>query len=901
MNSHNPFNTGGSGCTNDFRSADQLVDRIIGDAYHVVKEVYLALGNLTYIYNYLQKYGLIITVDSEDAIKDIPLSIGKFARVYSKSDTVGYYFTDYLYVENDTTGIPSNDPTATGSWVSTKATGSNASFVRIWKYHAVADGETVIQLPTDIPIVSVQTIYVQGIRQDVGEGFTYNEGDATLTLADELDAGNLVTVIIGISDPDMDIDIFEVLKNTDGASNIGTMTGDTVEERLTSLDSSLNSLGSGEGLKLVGRCASLSALRLIEPGVDGQWIVLEKAISNGQIINEVLTYDASDVTSADNGYSVFVTAGGKRWKADLTNGYNPLFLLGAFGYESISSCINKIAYDLAVLWGNKKGVIDYCTTIRIPGKTRGETRYSVTGAIHLPSFVTLKMDVDTYFDYYTVTNTDGIIIDNSYFPMLLDSAYDTSSTARPRSVLLWESERDIFTGGRLTLTHPIGSARTSNAGITIGNTVTGFIDVRGCRVRNFESLGFYYGIKINPIDNYINTFDGFHLGRNNYAVAVLGDTKNNAGERFLFRDGTLADSDSDLIYVENNAFELFFHGCSLDYPTGDLVKITKNGNTYISFNQCHIEGVQGMLVNVTASTTFPKYGKKIVFSNSILDLGSGQVAPALWNKTWAFSSVINTYLLIEKSCRVWTSTSTMSHAKTAYQSLIVSGQPANNAIVIDFPQNIEDLLDASTVLLGKFNPTGEDKRVISTNRFSGTDGAAYSPSVSAADQWGWYAVNGAWTYSPADTSDNDGLQSISLTSDNASNVYYLICALPYSVMSQEKFRALGAIKVASGYTGNVNVSCLVEARSLLTMNSSAVSETTLATTYSPAVDVAAIAEANGRIDKFQGFCTQAGQVNSFSNSAHPMQYVRVGLRITGFTGTISLKLPTVTSHRLLGS
>lgn len=259
MNSHNPFNTGGSGCTNDFRSADQLVDRIIGDAYRVVKEVYLALGNLTYIYNYLQKYGLIITVDSEEAIKDIPLSIGKFARIYNKSESVGYYFTDYLYVDGDTTGIRPNDPNATGSWISTKATGSNASFVRIWKYRAVTDGETTIQLPTDMPIAGVQTIYVQGIRQDLNEGFAYNEGDATIILADELEAGNLVTVIIGITDPDMDIDIFAVLKGTDGASNIGTATGDTVEDRLTTLDSEVDptlrqNLGSSEiglGVNLV--------------------------------------------------------------------------------------------------------------------------------------------------------------------------------------------------------------------------------------------------------------------------------------------------------------------------------------------------------------------------------------------------------------------------------------------------------------------------------------------------------------------------------------------------------------------------------------------------------------------------------------------------------------------------
>lgn len=664
-------------------------------------------------------------------------------------------------------------------------------------------------------------------------------------------------------------------------------------------DNLRQNLGSGDGLKMVGRCASLSSLRLTEPAVDGQWIVLEKAIPGGQIINEILTYDAADTVSPDNGYSVFVTANGRRWKADLSKGYNPLFLLGAVGYESISSCINKIAYDLAVLWGNKKGVIDYCTTIRIPGMPHGETRYNVTGAIHIPSFVTLKMDVDTYFDYYTVTNTDGIVIDNSYFPMLLNSAYDTSSTARPRSVLLWETERETFIGGRLILTHPNGSARTSNAGITVGNTATGFIDVRGCRVRNFESLGFYYGIKINPIGNYINTFDGFHLGRNNYALAVVGDTRINAGERFVFKDGTLADSNSDLIYVENGSFELAFHGCSLDYSTGDMVKITKNGNALITFNQCHIEGIQGMLVNVVGSTAAVTYGKKVVFSNCMIDLGSGQSGATGWNKTWFYSSTINTYVMIEKSCRVWCSTATMTQAKTAYQSLIVTGQPANNAIFLDFPRSNEDLLDAGTIMLGKFNPTGDDKRVISTNRFSGTVGDVYTGGVNTADAYGWYRVNGTWTYSPADTNDGDGLQSISVTSDSESNVYYIMCALPYHVLSHEKFRALGAIKVSSGYTGAVNVSCGVEVRSIFTMNSATISENTLATNYSAAVDVAALAESNGRIDKFQGFCTQAVQATSYYNTAHPMSHVRVGLRISGFTGTISLKIPTVTSHRLL--
>lgn len=369
MNSHNPFNTGGSGCTNDFRSADQLVERIIGDAYHVVKEVYLALGNLTYIYNYLQKYGLIITVDSENAIKDIPLSIGKFARVYNKSDTAGYYFTDYLYVADDTTGIPSNDPTATGSWISTKSTGSNASFVRIWKYKAVSDGETVIQLPTDMPIVDVQTIYVQGSRQDAGEGFVYNEGDATIILADELEAGNLVTVIIGITDPDMDIDIFSLLKKNDGASNIGTSAGITVEE-------SLSLLYGKSGFTRIGRCSDIETLRTIEPVNPGEmisvvayhsgWAATSNPSGGGWFV-----YDAADTATVDEGGSCIVTAGGKRWKRMREAA---IISLAEYGIAPGSGADISVALQAAINWSRANDI----TTITIPAS---RTPYVMTKSV----------------------------------------------------------------------------------------------------------------------------------------------------------------------------------------------------------------------------------------------------------------------------------------------------------------------------------------------------------------------------------------------------------------------------------------------------------------------------------------------------------------------------------------
>ncbi|MDK7029023.1 hypothetical protein QP356_15725, partial [Klebsiella grimontii] len=79
-------------------------------------------------------------------------------------------------------------------------------------------------------------------------------------------------------------------------------------------------LGSGDGLKWVGKCVTISALRAVEPTYAGQSITLRHAVSGGHEINCSLWYDADDLTTADDGYSIFVTAGGARWKADVSRG-----------------------------------------------------------------------------------------------------------------------------------------------------------------------------------------------------------------------------------------------------------------------------------------------------------------------------------------------------------------------------------------------------------------------------------------------------------------------------------------------------------------------------------------------------------------------------------------------------
>ncbi|EKS6738480.1 hypothetical protein NTH60_002468 [Enterobacter ludwigii] len=73
-------------------------------------------------------------------------------------------------------------------------------------------------------------------------------------------------------------------------------------------------LAASDGFKLIGRCATVTALRMVEPTINKQMISLVEYATGTGYGGGILWYDNADTTSADNGVDVFVTAGGKRWK-----------------------------------------------------------------------------------------------------------------------------------------------------------------------------------------------------------------------------------------------------------------------------------------------------------------------------------------------------------------------------------------------------------------------------------------------------------------------------------------------------------------------------------------------------------------------------------------------------------
>lgn len=204
MNAHNPFDAkqdwANPYCQNS--SNDPMVDALLGNAYHVVRTVYCNLGNLKLLYDFLNQYGMVIGVNSEEELKALSTQV-KYSRIYGFSRAGDRQVTDYLYVEGDRTGILPNDTTATGSWITVATSGSagggtssgeGAYIPWVYANGSAAGGETTINVPDGT--VGVPFIIINGDMQYVGRGFEFNADSLSVTLAQPLEEGDEVVFLL---------------------------------------------------------------------------------------------------------------------------------------------------------------------------------------------------------------------------------------------------------------------------------------------------------------------------------------------------------------------------------------------------------------------------------------------------------------------------------------------------------------------------------------------------------------------------------------------------------------------------------------------------------------------------------------------------------------------------------
>lgn len=204
MNAHNPFDVNNDWsnpyCQNT--SNDPLVDKMIGNAYHVVRTVYCNLGNLKLIYDFLNTYGMVLAVQSEAELKALRVD-AKFVRIYDNTPAGDRQVTDYLYVEGDRTGVIPDDTTATGSWVKVATSGdsgavdssANGSYIP-WVYAngSASGGETSIIVPEGT--IGIPFIIINGYIQFVSKGFEFNATTLTVTFAQPLEEEDEVVCLL---------------------------------------------------------------------------------------------------------------------------------------------------------------------------------------------------------------------------------------------------------------------------------------------------------------------------------------------------------------------------------------------------------------------------------------------------------------------------------------------------------------------------------------------------------------------------------------------------------------------------------------------------------------------------------------------------------------------------------
>lgn len=181
-------------------SNDPLVDKVIGNAYAVVRTVYCNLGNLKLLYDFLNTYGMVLGVKSEDELKKLNRS-AKYARIYGFANTGDHQVTDYLYVPDDTSGIRPDDPTATGSWIKIasstaggEGSGGHGSYIPyVYAKGSAVGNETSFKVPEGT--LGVPFIIINGSVQYIGYGFEYDVATSTVTLSNPLAQGDEVVAL----------------------------------------------------------------------------------------------------------------------------------------------------------------------------------------------------------------------------------------------------------------------------------------------------------------------------------------------------------------------------------------------------------------------------------------------------------------------------------------------------------------------------------------------------------------------------------------------------------------------------------------------------------------------------------------------------------------------------------
>ncbi|BAQ02837.1 putative tail fiber protein [Klebsiella phage K64-1] len=384
---------------------------------------------------------------------------------------------------------------------------------------------------------------------------------------------------------------------TNGSLTLQTTSGQFALIK-TQVDINLRQEITGEvGYSNIGKVSSVTSLRSIEPTTNGQQIILNQINSTlGTTTGGIFCYDSSDVTSIDDGYTVIVTATGKRWKRP--ENYIDMAWFGAL----------NPAVDFSDAWDAAVAIVsNYVSNVGFYGR---KAIYLKAGT-YKPS---RQLDIPSYVSVVAIGNVtiDGSgMPDNSYVIRIINKVSGISTTYHKG----WNLGS---IGGTFRV---LGNTLDGNVdGIFVGNT-SNMSDVRNVILYGVSIGGVRYGLTFGSINTYLFTATDCHIESTIIGIYVPNTTSSNSGERMTFNDCTIGGSRTNHIQISQPGFDVNFTNCSFDFTSGNVFYGTSTwGYSKVSFTSCHMEGYNGLLLSAESPQSSSVGSNRSIIMNNITNL-----------------------------------------------------------------------------------------------------------------------------------------------------------------------------------------------------------------------------------------------------------------------------------------
>lgn len=637
----------------------------------------------------------------------------------------------------------------------------------------------------------------------------------------------------------------------------------------------INGILKRDGYKELGKVSTISELADVEPTEDQQSIIVERAVVGGPALNLIYYTDTSFKKGTIDGVLRVVTKEGRIWVLDTSNGVNAF----AFGFipsqNNLAQTINKgvkVLVDLAIANGGTFGTMSHLVVPGINPET-GLASYVMTDTVKLASFIGIHFTCTTLLDFSN-GDIDGIVINNTNFSGATDVNLIKWYNTQSNGVTVIDCPGKVILKGK-------GAGISTTHGCWLGNTAKGFINCRDVRIANVTVVGFKYGLRHDGVDSYLNLFDRVFCARNETSLYFKGTASGNAGEKIAFHNCTFSDTTSHNIIMDIFAFEIAFDNCSFDYQNGDvfwLGKSTTHG--WVKLTNCHFEGFDGYLINQPDKWTGT--GQKFYFVNS-------QVYAVYATKAFSpprkiFDAELGAFYVSFLDSPI----NFRNKGTKDYGTLTGWGKTNDNTTVTG----------SVTVNMSRTDPCYLMSYNVADNRrykFTGTAGNAItSPETSTGMTF--ISRNGTVTLTYGSVGA-DGLQSLVITSSALTAEIDLLFPERLPVLPRDLYNTMISVKQGDA-AGDVKVIGIARCFDdpTITGKKNAVDDNIAITTTYPVFGTTAdrnflLSEALTETDtplSRNDFISTPPLTSSFWNAT---KSASVGFRITGFTGSIEVKLP----------